>query len=65
MLRESRVCLRYLRGAKCDYEDSKARWDIKPSTATRLRNKAQGWTEVRGPTLGIEQASCRYTEGVM
>jgi hypothetical protein len=30
----------------------------------RLRNKAQGWTEERGPTLGIEQAGHRYTEGV-
>ena len=44
--------------------DPEFSWDIKPNTATRLCTKAQGWTEERGPTLGIEQASCRYTEGV-
>ena len=29
-------------------------WEVKRPTATRLRNKAQGWTEERGPTLGNE-----------
>jgi len=30
-------------------------WAAKRSTATRLCNKAQGWTEERGPTLGNER----------
>ena len=29
-------------------------WAVKRSTATRLWNKAQGWPEERGPTLGNE-----------
>jgi len=29
-------------------------WEVKQLTATRLCNKAQGWTEERGPTLGNE-----------
>jgi hypothetical protein len=31
------------------------------STATRLRPKAQGWTEERGPTLGDECPICSST----
>jgi hypothetical protein len=36
----------------------------RPSTATRLRIKAQGWGEERGPTLGINRNERPYTEGV-
>jgi hypothetical protein len=44
--------------------NSQPHWDIKPSTATRLHIKAQGWTEKRGPTLGSEQTDHQYTAGV-
>lgn len=52
-----------IRNGRCNPQRRNTAIELK--TATRLRNKAQGWDEERGPTLGSEQATAGYTKGVV